>query len=442
MRPGVVLFMLATGSLALGYIELSHQATRESWRAETARLEGQLEQAEQLAEERAEALAAQERDDGERRQRAARLAELDARILDAAAELASLESDRIVARERADLALRDLKEQVTALATIEVNMAVLGKRRKVLAQQIGSVETRLQEAEIGAAERQKRSEALDRHIAELAVRRETLLAGLGAAERSMATAALDKVAKESIQTAKVLPAPPVSAPPPPTPIPAVAPAAIVDGATDEPRNRARGLYQFGSLSADPEAASLNGSDQPGSLAVSAQGSADESEAANWAEDQYLLGLRLLSTAERSSGTRELSDAILAFKAVLGEWPKQRDPKRWAIARSDLGYALALLGKRTADVGVLEEAAAASRDALLELGRWETPLLWAAAQHHLGVSLDGLAEVREDSDLRQASIEALEQAIDAFKQAGANDDARKVERRLRESNVALPTETAD
>ncbi|MEM7044209.1 MAG: hypothetical protein AAF543_15475, partial [Pseudomonadota bacterium] len=157
---------------------------------------------------------------------------------------------------------------------------------------------------------------------------------------------------------------------------------------------------------------------------------------------YLLGLRLLSTAERSSGTRELSDAILAFKAVLGEWPKQRDPKRWAIARSDLGYALALLGKRTADVGVLEEAAAASRDALLELGRWETPLLWAAAQHHLGVSLDGLAEVREDSDLRQASIEALEQAIDAFKQAGANDDARKVERRLRESNAALPTETAD
>ncbi|MGI9485931.1 MAG: hypothetical protein ACR2RF_08630, partial [Geminicoccaceae bacterium] len=144
----------------------------------------------------------------------------------------------------------------------------------------------------------------------------------------------------------------------------------------------------------------------------------------------------------NSGTRELNDAILAFKAVLGEWPKQRDPMRWAIARSDLGYALALLGKRQRNAGILEQAAVACRDALGQFKRSETPLLWAAAQHHLGVSLGGLADVSGDSDLRQASIEALEEAVAVFNNAGAAGDAQKVERRLREASAQIPAAVAE
>ncbi|MEZ5931480.1 MAG: hypothetical protein R3F54_05940 [Alphaproteobacteria bacterium] len=413
MRPGVLLLLIAVSAGAIGYVELRHQAERELWRAETSRLTGMLERAELQAESRAETLSSIERDYQKEQEAAARFADLEAKILDAATELALLESNRAVARDRADSAIHDLQEQVRALTAIETDLAVLDRRRNRLADSVEEVEGQLHQAEVGAAERQKRAESLDRHIAGLAIRRETLLASLQVAE-SQATAvpAASEEAPAAEQPAAVEPGPAVEA------------VALADPVEPEHQDRTLGLYQFGSLSATPELAGDGEASSP---------SGDQAAAdSNWAEDQYLLGLNLLSSAERNSGTRELNDAILAFKAVLGEWPKERDRMRWAIARSDLGYALALLGKRERKGKILEEAAAASRDALGEFEPSETPLLWAAAQHHLGVSLGGLADISGDQSLRQASIRALEQAIATFKDAGAESDAQKVEKRLRET----------
>lgn len=435
MKAGLLLLVITTSVGAIGYLEIRHQAERETWRAETSSLSGQLTAAEHLAEEQAQALSDMNRDGRREAEAVAELAELEARIIDTAAELARLESDRAVARDRADTAISDLKDQVRALTTIEMDMATLGKRRQHIVHEVERIEERVLQAEVGAAERQKRSEALDRDIAGLAIRKETLLANLGAAERSMATQALARMVETSAAIAKL------STPEKPTPAEepirqAALPAAILEGDTVEKRDRSRGLYQFGSLSAEPSA--VNGGQgglPPPSSSLEKSTEADQEErASNWAEDQYLLGLRLLSSAEQNSGTRELDDAILAFKAVLGEWPKQRDPVRWAIARSDFGYALALLGKRRENAGILEQATTACRDALSQFKRGETPLLWAAAQHHLGVSLGGLADISDDQDLREASIEALEEAVAAFKEAGAEGDARKAERRLREANA--------
>ncbi|MGI9416712.1 MAG: hypothetical protein ACR2RA_02615 [Geminicoccaceae bacterium] len=429
MRSGLLLLAALAGAGVIGYQEITHRAERETWRAESTRLAGRLESAKRLADERAQALAAAQNQDRRAETAGTELNELEARILDAAAELTMLESDRAVARARAESTVGDLKKQVRALTTIELDLAVLDKRRRHLERHVETVEERLHQAEAGAAERQKRSEALDRDIAGLAIRRETVQARLESAERTLAETALAVLAKESTEE-RIMPSPELR-PLRDDPKDVADTQPLLEAEKAEETDRSRGLYQFGSLSAAPDAV-IGGQ---GGLPPSSQD--ETADTASWAEDQYLMGLQLLSSAEQSSGTRALSDAVLAFKAVLGEWPKERDPMRWAIARSDLGYALALLGRRQSDTAVLEQAAAACRDALGELGRSETPMLWAAAQHHLGVSLGGLADMRDDPDLRQASIEALEQAIAGFKGAGANADAKKAENRLREAYARLP-----
>lgn len=440
MKAGLLLTMITVSACAIGYLEIRHQAERETWRAEVSRLGGRLDEAERLAKERTKALSDTRQGDGRREEATAELALLEAQILDAATDLLRLESDRAVTRDRADTAILDLKEQVRALTTIEMDMAALNKRRQRITHEAEIIEKRLYQAEAGAAERQKLSETLDRDIAGLAMRKETLLANLSAAERSMAATALAGMVETSEEIDR--PSPQERAAPAEAPIrQAALPAATIESATVEESDRSRGLYQFGNLSAEPPALSGGqGGLPPHSASLEEQkGASPEDGASNWAEEQYLLGLRLLSSAEQNSGTRELDDAILAFKAVLGEWPKQRDPMRWAIARSDFGYALALLGKRRGNAGILEQAAAASRDALGQFERGETPLLWAAAQHHLGVSLGGLADISDDQDLRKASITALEEAVAAFKDAGAEGDARKAERRLREASAELQAE---
>ena len=435
MRLFALLMILAAGVGVLGYQEVSRQAEREIWRAETSRLNGELKRAEGVASQRMPKPASVEEHERKTEEAAAELAELEGRILDSRAELAMLESDRAVAKDRAETALADLKKQISSLTKIEIDMAGLDRRRHRLQDQVGMVEERLRQAEMGAAERQERAEALDRDIAALAVRRETLQASLEDVERTIAEKAEKAEKLLAMEVGEQLDAaasPPASAPAVGSePVPASRSEPALESADDDGQDRALGLYQFSSLSAEPEA----GSPGQGGLPPS-QKQADEAGSTGWAEDQYLLGLDLLSTAERSSGTRELNEAILAFKAVLGEWPKERDPMRWAIARSDFGYALALLGKRQGSTDVLERAAAACREALDMFERNETPLLWAAAQHHLGVSLGGLADMAGDQGLLQASIEALEQAIVTFKDAGAATDARKAESRLLEATAKL------
>lgn len=439
MKSGLLLLVMVLSAGAVGYLEITYQAAREAWRAETVRLTGRLQEAERLAEENTKALSGVDTVRRQEREAKAKLADLETRILDAAADLALLESERAVANDRAEAAMHDLKEQVRALTTIEIDLAALDKRRRRIEWQVETAGTQLQQAELGAAERQKRAEQLDRDVAALAIRRETLRARVKSTEADLAGTALAALAEGSVE-ATDLEAP--SPAPPPTP---ATRTAAVDRDTEaedkvDPENvdRTLGLYQFDRLTAEPAAASGGQGGLPPSSQEWPDALDQKPDATDWAKDQYLMGLNLLSSAEQSSGVRELNDAVLAFKAVLGEWSKDRDPMRWAIAQSDLGYALALLGKRQGKANVLDQAATACRHALGEFERQETPLLWAAAQHHLGVSLGGLADVSGDPALRQASIEALEQAVDVFMGAGADADAKKATIRLRETKAQLPT----
>ena len=417
---------IAMGLAMFGYVEIRSQAEHASLRADVARLTGALAEAEKLAEERGAALSSLERERQGWLKGRGKLADLEALILDKAAELALLESDRAVAEERADAAIKDLKEQIRSFTAIETDIASLDQKRRRMTEDLATVEKKLHQAEIGAAERQKRAETLDREIAGLAIRRETLLAKLDATERDLVAESLEKAGK-SVVVEK-------AEPPRPEPLvvkaePSIQAAAAIDDERPSGGSATRGLYQFSRLSATPDLPKDEGLSDNVDV---------EAENESWVEDQYLLGLKLISSAERSSGTRELNDAVLALKAVLGEWTRDDDRMRWATARSDLGYALALLGKRQKNADTLEDAAEANRDALKELKRESAPMLWAAAMHHLGVSLGGLAELRADVDLWKESIQSLEVALAAFADAGAAPEAKKVELRLREAYANLPT----
>ncbi|MGI9506728.1 MAG: hypothetical protein ACR2RE_27115, partial [Geminicoccaceae bacterium] len=294
MRLSLTLLAITLFAGAAGYLELRHQAERETWRAETVGLNGRLERAEQLAATRGQALSEIGRDRWKRHEASAELAGLKADILDAAAELAQLESHRSVATDRAETALRDLKKQVAALTTIEMDLATLDKRRHRLEKDVALVQGQLVDAEMGAAERQKHAERLDREIAALAVRREVLEARLDAVVTGdIETASLDAIKEPAEAVASPEARNSQSAP---ATIPAIAPAAVSEDEPPKERDRARGLYQFGSLSAAPGGA-VNG--QTGELPSLEKPKKDAAE--DWAEDQYLLGLSLLSTAEQNSG---------------------------------------------------------------------------------------------------------------------------------------------
>ena len=439
MKSGFLLSIIAVSAAAVGYLELRHQKARSLWETERTSLTTRLEHAEREAQDYGNSLASIAQYQRDEQASAKRLADLKGQILDTAADLARLESDRTVAAQRAEAALNDLKQQVRSLSTIEIDVAALAKRRVQLVTQVETVEERLQDAEIGAAERQKRAEELDRDIAGLAIRKETLLANLKSVEREKVEDALaEVVAKVEKNAEPSLDAAPANLL---QEAEAVAQAPLPLPKSD--RGKRRGLYQFSNLTLDDGISASTASEggQGGLPPSSEQDAAGTGDADAWAEDQYLLGLRLVSSAEQSSSTRELTEAVLAFKAVLAEWPKQRDPMRWAITQSDLGYAMALLGKRQADLDLLERAAAACDDALSVLKRDQAPLLWAAAQHHLGVSLGGLADIRGDQDVKLDAIEALTLAVEGFRREGANSDADKAELLLREAYTDLPETTA-
>lgn len=84
---------------------------------------------------------------------------------------------------------------------------------------------------------------------------------------------------------------------------------------------------------------------------------------DWAEAQLELGQTLVADGHRRSGTRKLKEAVLAFRAVAGEWSREKTPLKWATVRFELGRTLALLSRRSGDPSARQESIAALGSAL-------------------------------------------------------------------------------
>ncbi len=124
---------------------------------------------------------------------------------------------------------------------------------------------------------------------------------------------------------------------------------------------------------------------------------------------FALGNALQVLGERAGGTKRLEEAVVAYRMVLQEGPRDSGPFSWARTQNNLGTALLTLGERAGGAERLEEAVKAHRAALEVRTRERVPLDWAASQNNLGVALQALGE-------RAGSTELLEQAVEAYRAA--------------------------
>ncbi|MEM8570859.1 MAG: tetratricopeptide repeat protein [Pseudomonadota bacterium] len=130
---------------------------------------------------------------------------------------------------------------------------------------------------------------------------------------------------------------------------------------------------------------------------------------DWAATQNNLGIALRSLGARESGTARLEEAVLAFRAALEERTRDRVPLDWATTQMNLGAALQTLGARESGTARLEEAVVAYRAALKERTRDRVPLDWAMTQNNLGIALQTLGE-------RESGTARLEEAVVVYRAA--------------------------
>ena len=81
--------------------------------------------------------------------------------------------------------------------------------------------------------------------------------------------------------------------------------------------------------------------------------------------QHNLGNALRALGGRESDTERLEQAVVAYRAALEEYTRERAPLQWAATQNNLGAALQTLGGRESDMERLEQAVVAYRAALEE-----------------------------------------------------------------------------
>ncbi len=413
-RPGVLGLMTLLGWSLFAYSQYQLQEHSRDAAHSRGQLQAQLSAAELERQE----LARQIEDV---RQQLAERRALSRSLMAARLELASTEQQLHAEREALAERQTELSNSGQLLAalrseTLTTKDALLkarGSLNRRLQTTIAEAQTELQAVLTALQTKKAEAASLDRKLAELALRREQLAA----------VAALP--------------------PPAPTAAPARATPAEVAELPGEarPSGDRAGLYRLGALSvpSDAELAQAAGgeatpaaSDLAGLAATPAAGTA--SPPASWAEAQYRLGVSLASAGEQDSGSRKLEDAVLAFRAALGEWTAETAPRQRPRALTDLGHSLALLGRRKNDPQLLREAIASSQEALGTLNPRRDALRWAVAQHSLGVAFEGLARLRRGIADHNAAITAYTEARDAFQTAGAEAQAAETERRLAEAKT--------
>jgi tetratricopeptide (TPR) repeat protein len=130
---------------------------------------------------------------------------------------------------------------------------------------------------------------------------------------------------------------------------------------------------------------------------------------DWAMTQNNLGNALRDLSEHEMGSARLEEAVAAYLAALQEWTRERAPLQWAMTQNNLGTALRPLGIRESGTARLKEAVAAYGAALQEWTRERVPLQWAMTQNNLGNALTSLGE-------RESGTARLEEAVAALRAA--------------------------
>jgi hypothetical protein len=101
--------------------------------------------------------------------------------------------------------------------------------------------------------------------------------------------------------------------------------------------------------------------------------------------------------ERESGTARLEEAVVAYRAALEEWTRERVPLDWAMSTGSQGEVLTLLAERRGDLAMAEQALGQITVAFETFRDAHHAPGAAEFEAHLPAALD--AATREGTDLR-------------------------------------------
>ena len=156
---------------------------------------------------------------------------------------------------------------------------------------------------------------------------------------------------------------------------------------------------------------------------------------DWAMTQNNLGVALWTLGQREGGTARLKEAVVAYRAALEEWTRERLPLQWALTQNNLGNALQTLGQREGGRARLEEAVAAYRAALEERTRARVPLIRARAQNNLGNALWALGQRETGTARLKEAIKAWDLCLMVANPHGQRQGCRKMRNRRAKAQAA-------
>jgi len=119
-----------------------------------------------------------------------------------------------------------------------------------------------------------------------------------------------------------------------------------------------------------------------------------------------------------SGTNYLKEAVVACRATLAGYSRERTPAAWAQAQNNLGNALMMLGKLECGTAELKEAVAVYRAALEGYTRDYSSVGWAHTQHNLGIALMMLGKRESGTVQLKEAVAAFDDALEVFIAVGA------------------------
>lgn len=138
---------------------------------------------------------------------------------------------------------------------------------------------------------------------------------------------------------------------------------------------------------------------------------------SWSAAQRNLGNAYFVLGERKGDAAIMRQAIEAYHATLQVQTRDRMPAEWAATQINLGNALKHMGKLTEEGRYFEEASVAYEAALTQWTFEKSPRDWGVAMIELGGAKLETGRLRGDRELIVAGKLLVEEARDAFLEAG-------------------------
>lgn len=137
----------------------------------------------------------------------------------------------------------------------------------------------------------------------------------------------------------------------------------------------------------------------------------------WSAAQRNLANTYLAIGERKRDTGSIEQAVEAYHATLEVQTRDQMPAEWAVTQINLGNALKTMGKLTGETARFEEAANAFKAALSQWTFEKSPRDWGVAMIELGGTRLEIGKISGDRDMVMDGKAIVEEARDAFLDAG-------------------------